>query len=106
MAFFVNRSGRNDLKFFLAFAKPKARRIHFNNSAFTPNPQLVTVAGVKSISWPHDTGAVGVTYTVWSSENLSGWDDVTGDAVDSAGTLKYTLPGLTPKAFVRLEVTP
>ena len=76
-----------------------------NNSEFTPNPQVLTAAGIRTISWPHDASAVGVTYKVWTSENLSTWTDVTLSTVDSAGSLTYTLPSLTPKLFVRLEVT-
>ncbi|MBC8127014.1 MAG: hypothetical protein H8M99_07710 [Gloeobacteraceae cyanobacterium ES-bin-144] len=76
-----------------------------NNSQFTSNPQVVTVLGVRSITWPRDVYAVGVTFKVTTSENLSDWADVTGSVVQSGGTLKYTLPMLTPKLFVRLEVT-
>ncbi|RYD22456.1 MAG: hypothetical protein EOP88_07960, partial [Verrucomicrobiaceae bacterium] len=69
-------------------------------STFTPNPQVV--AG--TITWPHSAAATGVTWRVWSSENLSSWTDVTASAVDSDGTLKYTVPTGSPKRFVRLEV--
>ena len=70
-------------------------------SLFTPNPQAV--AGL--ISWPHSSAAVGASFKVWTSESLTTWTDVTLDAVDSAGTVKYTIPTITPKLFVRLEVT-
>lgn len=76
-----------------------------NNSQFTPNPQVVTTLGVRTVSWPRDVFAVGVTYKVSTSENLVNWSDVTSSAVDSAGTLTYTLPNASPKLFVRLEVT-
>lgn len=76
-----------------------------NNSEFTPNPQVVTIAGVRTISWPHDVNAAGVTYKVSTSDDLSTWTDVTANSIDSAGTLKYTLPSGPLKSFVRLEVT-
>ncbi len=76
-----------------------------NNSQFTPNPQIVTVAGTRTIAWPHAADAVGVTFKVSTSENLTFWDDVTASAVDSAGMVSYTLPNSTPKLFVRFEVT-
>lgn len=69
-------------------------------STFTPNPPLI--AGV--VTWPHSATATGITWRVWISENLSSWTDVTANAVDSEGTLKYTLPTGSPKRFVRLEV--
>lgn len=69
-------------------------------STFTPNPPLI--AGV--VTWPHSATATGITWRVWTSENLSSWTDVTANAVDSDGTLKYTLPTGSPKRFVRLEV--
>jgi hypothetical protein len=64
----------------------------------------VTTVGVRTISWPHDVFAVGVTYKVWTSQSLTTWTDVTVNAVDSAGTVKYMIPTITPKLFVRLEV--
>ena len=71
-------------------------------SSFTPNPR---VAGGK-VSWPHDAGATGVTYKVWTSGNLTTWTDVTGATVDEAGFVTYTLPTVAPptKLFIRLEV--
>lgn len=69
-------------------------------STFTPNPQVIS----GMVSWPHSATATGITHRVWTSDNLSTWEDVTDDAVDSDGTLKYTLPTATPKRFVRLEV--
>jgi len=76
-----------------------------NNSQFTPNPQVVTTVGVRTIAWPRDVAAVGVTHKVSTSENLTAWTDVTASVVDSGGTLTYTLPNPPPKLFVRLEVT-
>jgi len=75
-----------------------------NNSQFTPNPNVVTTFGVRTVSWPHDVFAAGVSYKVSTSENLVNWADVTGSAVDSGGTLTYTFPSSTAKLFVRLEV--
>jgi hypothetical protein len=67
---------------------------------FTANPQLV--GGL--ISWPHSPAATGITFRVLSSTNLTIWADVTGEADDSNGFLKYMLPSGDPKSFVRLEV--
>lgn len=67
---------------------------------FTANPQLV--GGL--ISWPHSSAATGVTFRVKTSTDLTIWSDVTGDAVDSNGSVKYMLPSGNPKSFVRLEV--
>jgi hypothetical protein len=69
-------------------------------SSFTPNPQ--PVGGV--IAWPHSATAVGATFKVWISDNLSTWTDKTVDAVDAGGFVTYTLPVTDPKLFVRLEV--
>ncbi len=67
---------------------------------FTANPQLV--GGL--ISWPHSSAATGITFRVLTSPDLNTWTDVTGDADDSNGSLKYMLPSGDPKSFVRLEV--
>jgi hypothetical protein len=70
-------------------------------SSFTANPQ--PVAGV--VTWPRDPGATGVTFRVWSSDNLSAWTDVTGSAdTSSPNSVKYTLPPGNPRIFIRLEV--
>ena len=70
-------------------------------STFTANPQ--PVAGV--VTWPRDPGATGVTFRVWSSDNLSAWTDVTGSAdTSSPDSVKYTLPPGNPRTFIRLEV--
>lgn len=69
-------------------------------SSFTPNPQ--PSGGV--IAWPHSATAVGATFKVWISDNLSFWQDKTLDAVDSGGFVTYILPPSDPKVFVRLEV--
>jgi hypothetical protein len=70
-------------------------------SSFTANPQLV--AGV--VTWPRDPAATGVSFRVWSSDNLSIWTDVTASAdTSSPDAVKYTLPTGNPRTFVRLEV--
>lgn len=68
--------------------------------SFTPNPQLVG----SLISWPHSPAATGVNFRVLTSPDLDFWSDVTDDAIDSDGFLKYTLPDGPTKLFVRLEV--
>jgi hypothetical protein len=70
-------------------------------STFTANPQ--PVAGV--ITWPRSPAATGVSFRVWSSDNLSSWTDVTASAdTSSPDSVKYTLPPGNPRTFVRLEV--
>jgi hypothetical protein len=70
-------------------------------SSFTPNPPPVA----NLISWPRSPYATGVTFKVWSSDNLSTWTDVTGSAdTSNPAFVKYTLPTGDPKRFVRLEV--
>jgi hypothetical protein len=68
---------------------------------FTANP--VPVDG--KVTWPHSATATGATFKVFTSEDLSGWDDVTGDATDLDGKIEYVLPTTPPTLFVRLEVT-
>ncbi|MEY4243612.1 MAG: hypothetical protein RLZZ245_1197 [Verrucomicrobiota bacterium] len=70
------------------------------SAAFTANPSVVN----GSISWPRDASATGVTYKIWTSDDLSTWADVTASAIESEGLVSYTLPTTTPKRFVRLEV--
>ena len=73
-----------------------------NNSQFTANPQIVG----SLISWPRNPFATGVSFKVWSSDNLSTWMDVTNNAdISNKNFVKYqVLPG-DPKRFVRLEVS-
>jgi hypothetical protein len=73
-------------------------------SSFTANPAPVN--GV--VKWPRDVTATGVNFRIWTSETLAlnSWTNVTGDAdlVSEPGFIKYILPTLTPKLFVRFEV--
>jgi hypothetical protein len=69
-------------------------------STFTANPQIVS----GTISWPHAASATGVTYKVWTSENLGTWEDVTASTTDAGGFVTYTPPTTAPKLFIRLEV--
>ena len=73
-----------------------------NNSQFTANPQIVA----NLISWPRNPFATGVSFKVWSSDNLSTWTNVTNNAdISNPNFVKYSvLPG-DPKRFVRLEVS-
>ena len=73
-----------------------------NNSQFTANPQIVG----SLISWPRNPFATGVSFKVWSSDNLSTWTNVTNNAdISNPNFVKYSvLPG-DPKRFVRLEVS-
>ncbi|MEO7099413.1 MAG: hypothetical protein ABI162_08630 [Luteolibacter sp.] len=71
-------------------------------STFTANPQ--PVSGI--VSWPHSAAAAGVTFKVWSSTDLATWTNVTANAdVSNPAFVKYTLPTVGPKQFVRLDVT-
>jgi uncharacterized iron-regulated membrane protein len=72
-----------------------------DGSSFTQNPSVVN----GKVTWSHSAAATGATYRVLISENLKDWTDVTADATDSDGFLKYTLPNTTPKRFVCLEVS-
>jgi hypothetical protein len=73
-------------------------------SSFTANPSPVN--GV--VKWPRDDTATGVNFRIWTSETLAlnSWTNVTDDAdlVSEPGFIKYILPTLTPKLFVRFEV--
>jgi hypothetical protein len=76
-------------------------------SSFTANPAPVG-APVRVVKWPRDGTATGVDFRIWTSETLglNSWTNVTGDAdlISEPGFIKYTLPTLTPKLFVRFEV--
>lgn len=72
-----------------------------SGSSFTANP---AIDGTGKITWPHSAAAAGATYKVWTSSNLSDWNDVTADATDAGGALTYVVPKTTAKLFVRLEV--
>ncbi|MCX6875652.1 MAG: autotransporter-associated beta strand repeat-containing protein [Verrucomicrobia bacterium] len=67
---------------------------------------LATNPGVVNgkVAWPHSASATGIAFRVLTSQNLMAWTDVTADASDVGGFLTYTLPRVTPKRFVRLEV--
>jgi len=71
-----------------------------SDPAFTPMPTVVN----GKITWPHSAAAIGITYRVLTSENLTLWSDVTAQTTDAGGFLEYILPKSTPKLFVRLEV--
>ncbi len=72
-----------------------------SGSGFTANPVPVGTL----ITWPRDPAATGVSFKVWSSDNLSAWTDVTGSADTSdPASVKYTIPSGDPARFVRLEV--
>ena len=73
-----------------------------NNSAFTPNSQIVSTL----ISWPRNRFATGVSFKVWSSDNLSTWTNVTSNAdISDQNFVKYTVTPGDPKRFVRLEIS-
>ena len=70
-------------------------------SSFTANPPLV--GGV--VAWPRSPLATGVVFSVWQSENLTSWTDVTASADKSnPAFVKYTPPAGVAKRFVRLSV--
>ncbi|MCF7732310.1 MAG: hypothetical protein K9N23_11505 [Akkermansiaceae bacterium] len=74
-------------------------------NAFTVNPGIVEAAGVKTITWPMNPEAIGVSYRVLTSETLAAdsWTAASASVVGS--DLVFTLPTATAKLFVRLEVT-
>jgi hypothetical protein len=71
-------------------------------AGFTANPE--SVDGL--VTWPRSPIATGLSYKIWTSEDLTSWTDATAgvDASDPA-LLQYTLPADSPKRFVRLEVS-
>jgi fibronectin-binding autotransporter adhesin len=74
-----------------------------NSLGFTANPALVS----GKITWPYDVNALGCTWRVTSSTDLSTWSPVSPQPVPSAGKIEYTpTPTADPKSFIRLEVTP
>lgn len=81
---------RNGVEYFMGQTTP----------GFTVNPSIID----GSVTWPRDASATGVTYKVWSSQDLATWTDVTADAMEIEGAVRYTLPTSTTKRFVRLEV--
>lgn len=74
-------------------------------NAFTVNPGVVEAAGVKTITWPMNPEAVGVSYRVLTSETLAAGSWTAASASVAGGNLVFTLPTTTAKLFVRLEVT-
>lgn len=80
-------------------------------SSFTPNPQIVTVGGVRTITWPRDPAAIA-TFKVQISDTLAAgeWTDIVPPhaSIDQSNPnqVTYTLPAGSPKKFCRLSVTP
>ena len=72
------------------------------------NPAIIN----GKVTWPHDPSAVISSYGVQVSANLVDWspaDSADVDEVSSPGFLIYTFPtgpGIDPKKFCRLQVTP
>lgn len=79
-------------------------------SSFTANPPLVTTAGVRTVTWPHDPAAVIASFMVQVSENLTSWTDIVppNASIDESNPNQviYTLPSGAEKKFCRLVVTP
>ncbi|MDP4645277.1 MAG: hypothetical protein NWS71_12620 [Opitutales bacterium] len=73
-------------------------------SSFTPNPPAI--GGV--VTWPLGPYVDPNAFSVWTSENLSDWNDATESAdVSDPAAVKFTMPtpsASTPKFFVRLQV--
>ena len=78
-------------------------------SSFTPNPQVVTVSGVSTVTWPRDPAAVAA-FKIQISDDLSEWTDILPPhaSIDQsqADEITYTLPGGATRKFCRLAVTP
>lgn len=88
---------------------------YFMNAAagFTANPQVVTVGGVSSITWPNGGNIpftdYGTQFVVQTSADLTIWTDVPstdGNLSNTSGAVTYTLPNGAGTIFVRLSVTP
>jgi hypothetical protein len=86
---------------------------YFMNAAagFTANPQL---NASNSITWTNGgnipASAYGTQFVIQTSSDLATWTDVAiGDLAANtdgpAGSLTYTLTGVSPR-FARLKVTP
>ena len=78
-------------------------------STFTPNPPVVTVGAVRTVTWPRDPNAVA-SFKVQISETLTGWEDVLPPhaSIDESDPdqVTYTLPSGSSQKFCRLVVTP
>ena len=60
-----------------------------------PNPKIVS----NLISWPHNPFSTGVSFKVWSSDNLSTWTNVTNNAdISDQNFVKYTFIRVTRSA--------
>lgn len=78
-------------------------------SSFTPNPAIVTTAGIRTVTWPRDPAAVA-DFAVQTSATLTSWTTITPPAasIDTSDPdqVVFTLPNGTGPFFVRLSVTP
>jgi autotransporter-associated beta strand protein len=80
-------------------------------STFTVNPSVVTVGGVRKVTWPRDPAAVA-TFKVQISDSLASgqWTDIVppNASIDQSNPsqVTYTLPSGSTKKFCRLSVTP
>ena len=88
---------------------------YFMNSAagFTANPSVVTVAGVRTVTWPNGGNIpftdYGSQFVVQTSANLTTWTDILsgdGNLNNTSASVTYTLPSGAGPTFVRLSVTP
>ena len=86
---------------------------YFMNSAggVTTNPGVVTVGGVRTITWPNGGNipftAYGTQFVVQTSTDLTAWADVpSGDTYlkNTNASVTYTLPSGAGEIFVRLRV--
>jgi hypothetical protein len=77
------------------------------NQEFTANPTVVESAGEKTVTWPKDPSANGISYEVQVSATL-GNDWVAapnGSVADNGSSVVFTFPAGPVKNFVRLRVT-
>lgn len=80
-------------------------------STFTPNPTVATNGATRTVTWPYNSTATGVTFIVETSTTLAtgGWSTVPNNQLNivtgANGSITYTLPTTPGPHFVRLSVT-
>lgn len=74
-----------------------------NTPGFTPTPGIVN----GQITFPRDASLTDVSFTVQTSDDLVGWDDVLVENLDLSdpNSITYVLPDAPAPFFVRIRVT-
>lgn len=77
------------------------------NQEFTTNPSVVESSGAKTVTWPKDPLASGISYEVQVSATLGNdWGPAPiGSVVDNGSSVVFTFPNDSVQNFVRLKVT-